>query len=233
MTHAPPCMTISFSRMVGAQILAISDSDNGAIRLVDLVNQNTSTLFGNGSRHHIHGDAATAKGSAIWGISGTLDSRYIIFTEADSNSIRQVAIHSAGNDDRCTLSTPPPLPVFRNSSECGDIPGPQEVLQTSTYLFTNGDSGFLSANGLLITDSKLPPSTTPTSTMLSLPHGVVVNPTVSASIRAMRTVTPTDVKLFIKTPDVYVDTCRYPSHCLFLCIFLRSNTCFKMIDYPW
>lgn len=58
-------------RMVGAQYLAVSDSDNGAIRILDLVGQNTSTLFGDGSRAHIHGNAAIAKGSAIWGISGT------------------------------------------------------------------------------------------------------------------------------------------------------------------
>ncbi len=58
-------------RMVGAQYLAVSDSDNGAIRIMDLVNETTFTLFGNGSRAHVDGNAAIAKGSAIWGISGT------------------------------------------------------------------------------------------------------------------------------------------------------------------
>lgn len=205
-------------RMVGAQILAVADSDNGAIRLLDLVNQNTSTLFGNGTRGHVHGNANVAKGSAIWGISGTLDASRIVFTEADSNSIRQVAIHAI--DDTCNiafLSTPLPPPTttpiptstpIPPSLLCGDVPSPS-ILDSATYLFTTGDAGFLSDDGRsVVSYTNLPPSTMGTKTVLSLPHVDIPHPTMNVVPRGMQTTSPGDIKFFVKTPYVYMDTCR-------------------------
>lgn len=200
-------------RMVGAQILAVADSDNGAIRLLDLVHQNTSTLFGNGTRAHVHGSSNVAKGSAIWGISGTLDSNHIVFTEADSNSIRQAAIR--GVNGTCippveAIATPPPTttPAPEIPLQCGDIP-PPSILDTKTYLFTTGDSGFLSIDGRsVVSYTGLPPSSTATKTVLSLPHVDIPHPTMSIAPRGMGMVSPMDIKIFVKTPYVYMDTCR-------------------------
>lgn len=62
-------------RMVGVWSLAVSDSYNGAVRILDLWNQRTTTLFGNGTRSHTNGNTSSAAGSAVWGITGSLADR--------------------------------------------------------------------------------------------------------------------------------------------------------------
>lgn len=208
-------------RMVGTQILAVSDSDNGAIRLLDLVNRNTTTLLGNGTRAHASGSVTIAKGSAIWGMSGALNSSGgLIFTEADSNTVRHAVINSS--DGMCTITditlppntttpapttttTPPPSPI-----QCGDVPAPS-ILNAATYLFTTGDAGFLSVGGANVITSRMPPSTVSTRTVLALPHTILTNTVhqpLTASTSMGSSVPPASVSFYIKTQDVYMDTCR-------------------------
>lgn len=191
-------------RMVGAQTLAISDADNGAIRLVDLAFSKSTTLFGNGTRAVVNGNASTeARGSAVWGMTGTLDGKNIYFTEADTNTLRHAVLDNPTGE--CTT-------IQIDPEECGTNPK-ADVLHETSYLFTNGDSGFLSSQTpKTIITQRLPPSTTQTRTVLSLPHASVENmvhgPIPPQPIIGYTTTPPTSVQLFIKTPDVYVDTCR-------------------------
>jgi hypothetical protein len=228
-------------RMVGAQILAVSDSDNGAIRLLDLVSETTTTLLGNGSRSHVLGRVGdgVARGSAIWGMAGSLDAREIFFTEADSDSVRHAIIHAEnGTCDVIDIvipppgppntttptpnvtTTPPPLPTTTPPPMCGDYPYP-DVLDVGAYLYTTGGAAFLDgATKTYLVTQRVPPSASPTLTSLVLPHQTYTDdrhgPVHSV---AYGHVPASAVAFHLKTTEVFMDTCRikarytaYPAH---------------------
>lgn len=200
-------------RMIGTTMLAVSDSDNGAIRILDLAGETSFTLFGNGTRAFVDGNASTvARGSAIWGITGSLDGKEIIFTEADSDVIRHVTL--TGESVCNTTSI--------RSERCGESPQPS-ILHETSYLFTTGDTGFLSTTvPRTIITNRLPPSTQPTKTVLSLPHEDFVDETHPPILPGSAPIHYEDIistHLFLQTPEVYMDTCRiqarfstYPSN---------------------
>lgn len=192
-------------RLVGDNILGVSDSDNGAIRLINLVSMETSTLIGNGTRSHSHGQLPIGTASAVWGITGSIagDPVGAVFTEADTGTLRRVGTGS------CTSITPPDA-----APQCDDAPDISTLIDARSYLFTTGDSAFLSLDGGSFVTSRLPPSISgPTRAIVSMPHQDVVDSSNPPITRPSYTPgpgpsLPWNVTMHLKTVDVYMDTCR-------------------------
>jgi len=251
----------TFSRKVSSekvssetQLLAISDSDNGAIRLLDLTTSTTSTLLGDGTRVTASQyNSKSLRGAAVWGLA--LDVGMVYFTEADSNRIRSITV--SGYDVNRTINVsadtstcPPPvipsnetlpaLPALMDSSSyhlsrLPPMPTPQEqcesnyspsftavnrILHKQSYMFSTGDCAFLDPTGTRLVDTKIPPATTPTRTGIFLgspaPHtntlqGALLPANMSGMTSPAREVQ--QLRVMLKTPNVYRDTCRIQVLC--------------------
>ena len=79
-------------RIVARQYVAVADSGNGAIRLLDLENGLVSTIFGDGTSAVVTSDTLQSRASAIWGLDGSFNARTIVFAEADTNTIKIICL---------------------------------------------------------------------------------------------------------------------------------------------
>lgn len=202
-------------RMVGIDKLAIADSGNGAIRILDITSNSVSTLLVQ--------DGGQAE---IWGITGSVSSK-IYYTCANTNNIYFIDMKSqcqpffGGKNVTLLLSDQPPS----TQQQCGAHPD-STLLNTMPYLSTTGDSVFLSSSKRTLVKARIPPSSMPSSTVLSLPNGdgtkslgmstVYVDnintaqsaPSLAEPSLAIAPTTATNATIYIKTPMVYADTCR-------------------------
>lgn len=81
-------------RLMNQRYLAVADSENGAIRLLDSVSETTFTIFGDGTQAVVTGSFLQAKASSIWSLDGSFYAKTLIFAEMDTNMVRIVCLVS-------------------------------------------------------------------------------------------------------------------------------------------
>ena len=225
-----PRMVRMVGRSGGAKWLAVADSSvGGGIRLANVTNVSMALEYMHATTVQLMPSILPPGDASVWGITGSIEENQLVFTQPGTDAIGHVVFNTEHwlHTTATAASGAPPLPEeahvvsaaanWTGGDVCVEDSGPSSVLDESAYIFTTGDAAFLSADGMRLVADRMPPASTPTSTVLSLPFKNFVDtmhqpiqpqPLLGvASVAQQPSVT--NISLFLlRTPRVYADTCR-------------------------